>query len=209
MKYIDADRLREELQKPKTELKVGNYYLDNSEQAVGYENALIDFELLIDSLQQEQQKQKKNCNDCPHCVDRKDQFGWHFKGCFGGPYNGKFIAEIDECPLQQEQPSLPSNLDEAEFEYVQSLDEIPANQEEENMIYDAFKAGAKWMAKQGVSIPAHIFMPCEIKDVYDSSKGEYPAAIHPDCGGSLVLERYLKDFKHNEEVIMQIRKKEE
>lgn len=52
--YIDADRLREELQKPKTELKVGNYYLDNSEQAVGYENALIDFELLIDSLQQEQ-----------------------------------------------------------------------------------------------------------------------------------------------------------
>lgn len=54
MKYIDADRLREELQKPKTELKVGNYYLDNSEQAVGYENALIDFELLIDSLQQEQ-----------------------------------------------------------------------------------------------------------------------------------------------------------
>ena len=144
-----------------------------------------------------------------YSVDRKDQFGWHFKGCFGGPYNGKFIAEIDECPLQQEQPSLPSNLDEAEFEYVQSLDEIPANQEEENMIYDAFKAGAKWMAKQGVSIPAHIFMPCEIKDVYDSSKGEYPAAIHPDCGGSLVLERYLKDFKHNEEVIMQIRKKEE
>lgn len=54
MKYIDAERLREELQKPKTELKVGNYYLDNSEQAVGYENALIDFELLIDSLQQEQ-----------------------------------------------------------------------------------------------------------------------------------------------------------
>lgn len=111
--------------------------------------------------------------------------------------------------LKQEQPSLTSNLDEAEFEYVQSLDEMPANQEEENMIYDAFKAGAKWMAEQGVCIPAHIFMPCEIKDVYDSSKGEYPAAIHPDCGGSLVLERYLKDFKHNEEVIMQIRKKEE
>lgn len=74
---------------------------------------------------------------------------------------------------------------------------------------NAFKAGAEWMAGQGVCIPAHIFMPCEIKDVYDSSKGEYPAAIHPDCGGSLVLERYLKDFKHNEEVIMQIRKKEE
>ena len=53
-KYIDANLLREELQKLKNELKVGNYYLDNSEQAVGYENALNDFESLIDSLQQEQ-----------------------------------------------------------------------------------------------------------------------------------------------------------
>ena len=53
-KYIDADRLREKLQKSKNELEVGNYYLDNSEQAVGYENALVDFELLIDTLQQEQ-----------------------------------------------------------------------------------------------------------------------------------------------------------
>lgn len=79
----------------------------------------------------------------------------------------------------------------------------------EKMRIEDILFGAEWMAKQGVCIPAHIFMPCEIKDVYDSSKGEYPAAIHPDCGGSLVLERYLKDFKHNEEVIMQIRKKEE
>ena len=108
-----------------------------------------------------------------------------------------------------QKPSLPSNLDEAEFEYAQSLDEMPANQEEEIIIYDAFKAGAEWMAGQGICIPAHIFMPCEIKDVYYNSKGEYPAAIHPDCGGSLVLERYLKDFKHNEEVIMQIRRKDE
>ena len=51
-------------------------------------------------------KSQKSCNDCPHCVDRKDQFGWHFKGCFGGPYHGKFIAEIDECPFQQEQPEV-------------------------------------------------------------------------------------------------------
>lgn len=53
MKYIAANLLREELQKLKNELKVGNYYLDNSEQAVGYENALNDFKSLIDSLQQE------------------------------------------------------------------------------------------------------------------------------------------------------------
>ena len=53
MKYIEANLLREELQKLKNELKVENYYLDNSEQAVGYENALNDFKSLIDSLQQE------------------------------------------------------------------------------------------------------------------------------------------------------------
>lgn len=53
MKYINANLLRKELQKLKTELKVENYHLDNSEQAVGYENALNDFESLIDSLQQE------------------------------------------------------------------------------------------------------------------------------------------------------------
>ena len=47
-----------------------------------------------------------------------------------------------------QEPSLPSNLDEAEFEYAQSLDEMPANQEEEEMIYDAFKAGAEWQKEQ-------------------------------------------------------------
>lgn len=54
MKYIDAEKLKAELEKPKSELQVGNYYLDNSEQAVGYESALIDFELLIEALQEEQ-----------------------------------------------------------------------------------------------------------------------------------------------------------
>ena len=109
--------------------------------------------------------------------------------------------------------SLPSNLDEAAEEYAIQGHENHTNINYINTYIEGkrigFKAGAKWIAGQGVCIPAHIFMPCEIKDVYDSSKGEYPAAIHPDCGGSLVLERYLKDFKHNEEVIMQIRKKDE
>lgn len=54
MKYIDADLLKRKLKDVATEFKTGNYYLDNSEQAVGYENALIDFEQIIDSLQQEQ-----------------------------------------------------------------------------------------------------------------------------------------------------------
>ena len=56
--------------------------------------------------QEQPEKSKKDCNGCPHCVDRKDQYGWHFKGCFGGPYNGKFIAEIETCPLKLELPEV-------------------------------------------------------------------------------------------------------
>jgi len=65
--------------------------------------------------QEQQEKSKKDCNDCPHCVDRKDQYGWHFKGCFGGPYKGKFIAEIDECPLEQEQPEVDFKIKERKW----------------------------------------------------------------------------------------------
>ena len=54
MKYIDADRLQTNIKEIEKEFKTGNYYLDNSEQAVGYYNALMDFEQLILSLQQEQ-----------------------------------------------------------------------------------------------------------------------------------------------------------
>lgn len=99
-KYIDANKLKAEIERQIKErdlrMKMGTYI----STSYIYED-LLD---LITSLQQEQpEKSEKNCNGCPHCVDRKDQYGWHFKGCFGGPYNGKFIAEIDECPLKQEE----------------------------------------------------------------------------------------------------------
>ena len=80
---------------------------------------------LYEYLQQKQpEKSKKDCDGCPHCVDRKDQYGWHFKGCFGGPYNGKFIAEIDECPLKQEQPEV--NLKEKEIKESEIPNDLEA-----------------------------------------------------------------------------------
>ena len=100
MKYIDADKLKEYIQASLAAISF------NDDYQKGYEACGMSVLKSIKSLQQEQPKQKKNCNDCPHCVDRKDQYGWHFKGCFGGPYKGKFIAEIDECPLEQEQPEV-------------------------------------------------------------------------------------------------------
>jgi len=54
-KYIDADRLQAEIKEIENEFKTGNYYLDNSEQAVGYYSALMDFKQLVLSLQQEQE----------------------------------------------------------------------------------------------------------------------------------------------------------
>lgn len=58
MKYIDTDHLLSNIKETENEFKTGNYYLDNSEQAVGYYNALMDFEKLISSLQQEQPNSK-------------------------------------------------------------------------------------------------------------------------------------------------------
>ena len=50
--------------------------------------------------------------------------------------------------ISEEQLSLLDNLDDAELKYVESLDNPPANQEEERIIYQTFKAGAEWMSKQ-------------------------------------------------------------
>jgi len=56
--------------------------------------------------------------------------------------------------LQQEQPSLPSNLDEAAREYAKDntwCDEFTHDseyQEWEEHTAEVFKAGAKWMAEQ-------------------------------------------------------------
>ena len=79
----------------------------------------------------------KDCNGCPHCVDRKDQYGWHFKGCFGGPYNGKFIAEIDGCPLKQEQPDFPTTNEQVkEFLATHPKVEVPQKYKTPDWIFE-------------------------------------------------------------------------
>lgn len=115
-----------------------------------------------------------------------------------------------EKQLEERVTKLPSNLDEA----AQKVEDYYDVGEEHGYLYchrgdikDAFIAGAEWMAGQGINLPAHIFIPSGFKSIYDYSKGEYPAAVHLDCGGSLILEKRLQNFNHNEEVIVQIRKK--
>ena len=52
--------------------------------------------------------------------------------------------------LQQEQPSIPSNIDEAAEEYSENI--LANNEDLQDAIEDAFKEGAKWMARQGVTL---------------------------------------------------------
>lgn len=72
----------------------------------------LDTLALIDELQQEHPAKRgyKDCNGCEYNRLLKDQIGWQFRGCFGGDYKGKPIAEIELCPLklavQQEQPEV-------------------------------------------------------------------------------------------------------
>lgn len=89
-------------------------------------------------------------------------------------WNGKVVACEDLktiiTSLQQEQPdiendivgmnpSLPSNLDEAAKEYMRNY--IPFDQCDSRDIIRTFKAGAEWLAGQGVTMEAVIGMATE------------------------------------------------
>lgn len=100
------------------------------------------------------------------------------------------LAIIDGAKWADNHPmksSIPSNLDEAELKYVEFSDYPPANQEEELMVYNAFKAGADWMVGQGETIEKHIF-----KD-------------YKGVGILMYLDEKL--YNQGEKVIVQIRKK--
>lgn len=58
--------------------------------------------------------------------------------------------------LQQEHPSLPSNIDEAAEEYSENI--LANNEDLQDAIEDAFKEGAKWMARQGETIEGEVVM---------------------------------------------------
>ena len=100
--------------------------------------------------------------------------------------------------LQEEQPSLPSNLDEAAEETAQKYYCSCLEKHNETGICDgceniklSFKAGAKWMAEQGET-QGHF--------VIGSIAGS-------PCGPAVVC--YTEEFEIGDQVIVQIRKKEE
>lgn len=127
-KYIDAGLLKSKLKNVATEFKTGNYYLDNSEQAVGYENALMDFEQIIDSLQQGQPEQQE-----PPGIERAEYY--YHKGVYEGISQGRAEAlkilekfmKVNADPVivikQQEQPDFPTT-DEQMKEFLATTPKI-------------------------------------------------------------------------------------
>ena len=39
------------------------------------------------------------CNPCGYCRVTGGSGGWAFLGCYHQPYNGKWVAEIKDCPI--------------------------------------------------------------------------------------------------------------
>lgn len=89
-----------------------------------------------------------------------------------GNWNSQSVEAIQYAIDAISKLSLPSNFDEAVGEYLELPEINSSNQWEDLMIYDAFKAGAEWMAEQGVSyqdiISANKTIPVlSMKDVSD------------------------------------------
>ena len=90
---IETIRKEIERKRDTAEGKQGEYYLG---QAVAFSQVLE----LLDTLQEPAKRGYNECNGCEYCRTLKDQIGWQFRGCFGGDYKGKPIAEIEFCPLK-------------------------------------------------------------------------------------------------------------
>ena len=41
---------------------------------------------------------KGRCDGCRDCRIVYTNGGWSFYGCYCGPYHGKWVAEIEDCP---------------------------------------------------------------------------------------------------------------
>lgn len=176
MKYIDAELLREEIERLKEEYneQISARLISESLVSIGKVEALNKILSFIDSLQQEQ----PDCHtveDWIGYIKNADQFT---KDIFSkGPYDVLYdalnhpyqhcydaIKEFGELCFQtgvnsvkQKQPSLPDNLDEAAHSYSESDEPLysPGHRfhwDNDSLfgkqIETAFIAGAQWMENQ-------------------------------------------------------------
>lgn len=119
-------------------------------------------------------------------------------GLLSFEYPGRISEAIKIAIEVLSQLSLPSDLDEAAEEYALDVKAKPYG----NLVKDAFKAGAEWMAKQGYSYEDKVYL-LEGGDTYESYP-ELDGEGEGQCIDKAVKVGYLKV---GDKVIVQIRKK--
>lgn len=137
------EKIRQEIKELVELLEDHNYYLDNSEQALGYSAALDDIEKFLDSLESEK---PMNPDDAMKELDEKIALVKQ-RGTWDGVDVDKYM---DEVRGREPEKPVPADLEEAARLYaiphymkdvdVRYLEEYPYDKIAES----AFIAGAKW-----------------------------------------------------------------
>ena len=109
------------------------------------------------------------------------------------------------------QPSLPSNLDEAAHSYAWEKQEHHIDFDGDEYLdygprYDAFKAGAEWMAGQGVTVECGVRVYPTLDGVAHRWVSLYKNGINIDLLKDIPRLKSL-GFKDDDDAIVQIRKK--
>ena len=144
MALIDKETIRAEIERRMTE----NCALAEKADCFG-QRAVEDNDLLafLDTLPESAKRGYKDCNGCEYNRTIKDQIGWQFRGCFGGEYKGKPIAEIELCPLKVD--TLPEQPAEGLEEEMEKFFETMPVLEHENIFEDTFQNIARHFAEWG------------------------------------------------------------
>lgn len=190
-KYIDAEKLKAEIKAWRN-------------KQIGFAwDAVNEVLKIVSSIQQEQPEgnleywlehfgmPKENIDNCI------TQIAQGYGACRyleGVQHGAEAVNEL----AQQEHPSLPSNLDEAAKKIAYGVcKQLPNGTEKDSIVYYAIlaaKAGAEWMAGQGMDVDAEV---CKLTD---------------RAWVTVIDEKQFRNELHNkfnsgDKVVVQIRKK--
>lgn len=55
----------------------------------------------VESTDEERGERNRRCKECKYNKSINAQEDWWFIGCYCKPYRGKWVAEIEKCPLAE------------------------------------------------------------------------------------------------------------
>lgn len=136
----NIEKIHQEIEQLRREIDDHNYYLDNSEQALGYSAALDDIEKFIDSLPDENNPEPYNPVYDEDYINEK--IAKATKSWEGVDVN-KMLAD---CRGYEEKPS--DDLEEAAEESWIDYEYRDSGHLYSSVYKDAFIAGAEWQKEQ-------------------------------------------------------------